>query len=903
MATRQPGPGQYRCRYTCRHRDACFPQGCNMKRFTAFQLAVMMCLSIACNSADFLSYIDKESEAYNAAEPGVTIIYPGDEEYIETLNRDDDGNIVSKPIVFQGLANDGYFERITDNSAYVWSSSVDGVLGTGQDIDVSNSLSPGTHQVTLQVADIYGGTDSRTVTVHVPRVFTEDFSNDDDCDKGNTTGVWETGIGAHLGSSTAMGFIGSCELQGTAKRIAVAGHYAYVTSDEYGLVIVDISNPANPVPCGSCSGTEGSPSVVAVSGNYAYIGYRNPDALVVINVSNPSSPSFVRSLTISVNDLAVADNYLYVGVGHCLLIYSLETPSNPISTPIKTFLCNPDGPVLGVAVQGNYAYLASNQYELIVVNISDKNNPVIVNPLSTWCIYEGWGYDIAVSGNYAFVADVNQSGLLILDITNPAVPVMTGFYKTNGDPSEVAVSGNYAYIVSSSSGLVDMVDVSDKTKPELAGRYEMSNGLQGITVSGECVYLTGGSSIAILNPNGYFGCEGICYLEGIPTHVAVSGNYAYVCNNGSSGTYMSGLNVINISNPSNPVAAAYTNSFMYTPRDIAVSGNYAYMADYNKLVIIDIRNPSASDWNPPVYTRSTNEIYGIAVAGNYVYTCAGSNGLLIHSFNQASPDNPVPAGTYNTAGDARGVAVSGNYAYIADGSNGLVVVDISNPVTSGWNPAVYTCSYSASANAGDIAVSGNYAYISDNNVGLVIINISNPAAPVLTAILGTPGKAVNIAVAGDYAYVSCSGSGMVAVNISDPAHPAISGVCSKGGDTQGLFISGNYVYAALGSGMMITGTFRKNSELYSDEQQEVRSRTVVATSFSNVRFLYNGNSNNQFLNIEMSCDGGITWNSAADRLRITLQASSSDLRWRAVMRTSNIVETPAVSRICIEYWE
>ena len=52
---------------------------------------------------------------------------------------------------------------------------------------------------------------------------------------------------------------------------------------------------------------------------------------------------------------------------------------------------------------------------------------------------------VAVSGNYAYVAD-DESGLRVIDITNPSSPFEAGYYDTPGYASGVAVAGNYAYV-------------------------------------------------------------------------------------------------------------------------------------------------------------------------------------------------------------------------------------------------------------------------------------------------------------------------------------------------------------------------------------------------------------------------------------------------------------------------
>jgi len=52
---------------------------------------------------------------------------------------------------------------------------------------------------------------------------------------------------------------------------------------------------------------------------------------------------------------------------------------------------------------------------------------------------------VAVSGDYAYVAD-GYNGLVIVDVTDKSAPAFAGSYDTAGSALSVAVSGNYAYV-------------------------------------------------------------------------------------------------------------------------------------------------------------------------------------------------------------------------------------------------------------------------------------------------------------------------------------------------------------------------------------------------------------------------------------------------------------------------
>ena len=76
----------------------------------------------------------------------------------------------------------------------------------------------------------------------------------------------------------------------------------------------------------------------------------------------------------------------------------------------------------------------------------------------------GAAYRVQVVGNLAYVADFD-SGLQILDISNPAAPTLKGSYNTPGNARGIQVVGNLAYVADQASGL-QIIDVSNPAAPQ-----------------------------------------------------------------------------------------------------------------------------------------------------------------------------------------------------------------------------------------------------------------------------------------------------------------------------------------------------------------------------------------------------------------------------------------------------
>jgi hypothetical protein len=241
----------------------------------------------------------------------------------------------------------------------------------------------------------------------------------------------------------------------------------------------------------------------------------------------------------------------------------------------------------------------------------------------------GYADGVTVVGNYAYIADY-ESGLRIIDISNPATPLEVGFYDTPGRAYNVAVAGHYAYIADDTGGL-RIIDISDPSAPIEVGYYATPGYYYDLSVAGDYVFVADGGGFLVFDVSNLaapsiIGSFDRLYVTGID----VVGDYAYLAD------AWSGLRIVDISNPSAPIEVGFYDLPGDSATDVVVAGNYAYVARVlNGLWIIDISNPTA----------------------------------------------PMEAGFYDTSGNTRDMAVAGNYAYVADGDGGLIILGLLTEVT------------------------------------------------------------------------------------------------------------------------------------------------------------------------------------------------------------------------------
>ncbi len=101
----------------------------------------------------------------------------------------------------------------------------------------------------------------------------------------------------------------------------------------------------------------------------------------------------------------------------------------------------------GLAVIGQYAYVASDPHYLQVIRVANPTRPVEVGRL-TFNATRG----VSVSDGYAYVA-ANGTGLWVVSVVDPAYPDTAGYYRLPGQANGVAARGDLAYVAYGDMGL------------------------------------------------------------------------------------------------------------------------------------------------------------------------------------------------------------------------------------------------------------------------------------------------------------------------------------------------------------------------------------------------------------------------------------------------------------------
>jgi hypothetical protein len=478
-------------------------------------------------------------------------------------------------------------------------------------------------------------------------------------------------------------------------------------------------------------------------------------------------------------DVAIDGNYAYCATGNSgLSILDIADPTHPIQVGV----CGGLGYAEAVSLSGDYSYVTeSNGFH--VVDISNPFAPFQVGLWETSAV-SMWSLDIAE--NFAFA--LTEQGLELLNIADPHEPLHVRYLEQ--EVYDVAVVGNYLYAVGS---LFYIRDITDPTTPVWLGSCTIEEPVRRVSISGNHAYVAGWYHfyvIDITNP-ALPAVTGTSSIMGFPVGVTSLGNYVYIAEGDN------GSQIIDVTDPTAPTPIGHFESPGHAT-SIAVSQANAYIADGEEgLRILDISTPTSPTsigWFDCVGT-----VEGIRVSGNYAYMACGVGGFRIADLSMVS--NPVEIAVVDTGDAIADVEISNNYAYVLECSGTWHILDVGNPlaITAVGDVQIpeFSCDpyYPAPAR---IKKTGSYAYLMGRDMGFTIFSLSNPAIPVE---IGYGNRAASdIAVFGHNAYLVAYAGAVQIFDITDPGTPLFVGTRLTPGLAKAIDISGHYAFIADGTG-------------------------------------------------------------------------------------------------------
>jgi len=208
------------------------------------------------------------------------------------------------------------------------------------------------------------------------------------------------------------------------------------------LGILDLTDPSAPVELGSVSIPGEHPIFrVATYNDHAYIA-KGLDGLVIVDLSTPANPQVVANVSFpdAVMDLAMSGHYLYVASGHynALMIYDISIPQSP--TQIGE--CPVGENVERLAIWSDYAYAVLHEFGLVIIDVSNPNAPALVGSYPSSEDLK----DIFADEGFVFIADGYEM-FRVINATDPSSPYECGFHTFPGGwMHHVTAEGIFAYV-------------------------------------------------------------------------------------------------------------------------------------------------------------------------------------------------------------------------------------------------------------------------------------------------------------------------------------------------------------------------------------------------------------------------------------------------------------------------
>jgi len=427
------------------------------------------------------------------------------------------------------------------------------------------------------------------------------------------------------------------------------------------------------------------------------------------------------------------------------------------------------GSARSLLLNGDLLYVASREWGLHVIDVSDRGAPVQLSQLTL----DGLVWDMVRSGDHLYLA-TGSGGLQVVDVSDPLEPERVGGWNAWSWTTDVMVVGNVLIVADFGEGLF-FFDLSDPEQPvpfwwQPTAGYALGLGLYENVFNGwrvACV-ASGEAGLQLVNfvdldlddpwsvEPGDIVDLGTLDTPGYARDVKVRNGRAWVCDGPG------GLQIVDLADPEDPLVVGSAPSADYASR-VVFEGNTAFLADGAAgLRIYDVSAPTA-----PVFVSSLDApgwTYDVARLGDWVYLANGDNGLRI--VDAAELAAPPRLGTLDLLQDAADLALVGTTAYVAAG--GLQVVDFADPAAPVLRHEVPTGDEVLS-----VVASGGLVCTGSRSGAFRVYDAGGPGAPELVgeALVGSPLH--DLAATAGHVLAAADTLGLVAISLADPAQPGM----------------------------------------------------------------------------------------------------------------------------------
>jgi hypothetical protein len=528
-------------------------------------------------------------------------------------------------------------------------------------------------------------------------------------------------------AKNAPPLIGQVSLPGQQRDIEVQSSIAAVASYNYGLILIDVLDPAHPQIVGALTSIP-TASRVVLDGNRAYV-LDNPGSgdrrIHVIDVANPAHPVELTSFVPGPLTREFDEEGGLLGVSGIDSFRILDV-SNPFSPREIYFTWVPGDPG-AVAIRGSAAYV---------------------------------GYSV-------FSLPPTPGGICRFDLTDPSFPKAAGcveIAETYFPPSAISVADSVAFVAYPSATGVYAVQITLGEEMTVLEGISASTGTSGdicATDDGLLVALTdySGADLHVYRGSD-FGEPRLDFFAnnagGPPP--AVLGNRVYY----------PAITSIHLLDVTDPRSIAHVEQ-MPLPSELlsfVVSPRSAFYGGYEEIRGGTVAPSGHITWCWE--DQSKAPFWSMVQGGGRIFT---SNDTELYILAGGNPCEPELLGSMTIPQAPRAMAAQGDYLYLAMEAT-LEVVDVSVPSAP---RVVSTLTVSGVPYMESLTVSGSLALAGLWDGELWVVDISDPLHPASLSRLPLPSTTHGVVLDGSLAYCGCMAFGLAIVDLADPQHPYIMG--------------------------------------------------------------------------------------------------------------------------------
>ncbi|MBK8902213.1 MAG: hypothetical protein IPM53_13590 [Anaerolineaceae bacterium] len=569
--------------------------------------------------------------------------------------------------------------------------------------------------------------------------------------------------------------------------IVQIGTLVYGAAGQAGLVVLDVTNPAN---------------IQLVDAGPGYSG-ANPPYAQAIDSSN--GRLFVTNLGVRTEAFTRPVDLLW---------FDLTTPTTPTfagSMPLKD--------AEGFSATDDLLFIATESG----VQIADPREPT--QELSRIGNAEDvFRVKTAVHNNHLFLLYLgSEPRIFLYDVTDPAAPEAIPqsqlfspafFSLATGNDNTLATSfghGEFGYCFSQ----ITLVDIAQPEAPQKTAEFDPQNCISDMVGSGELLYVTGLSGLQIYstsdpanvqllgsytNPVGFQTIEDI--LPGQPT--------SYLLTNEGRGSTIVSLDL----NQPTPVLLGQTEPYTGSqPLQLLETGQTLAATIWNSsMLLFDSSDPTNLTplYEPVEEGEALGSLHGAALVDNFLYMPLQNQYMFsgnLGVFDLQDPSNPQLVNTVQTGLQTFDTMVLGDgYLYLLEGYEqlNLAIVDIHQPL----EPRLVS-NLALPDDASHLAVVDNVLYAlcsGDRCNSLTVIDVADGERPSIINQWQLPFTVADTLTVGQQIYVLADDNTLRVLDASQPDQPTVIGLLDLPGWYGRLTAANNtlYVSASMAGLFMVT---------------------------------------------------------------------------------------------------